>query len=171
MALQHKSTSISNSKGSKTDSQLTLGPFFLRPGFFLDHVLYGRYKRKRNDHVLYTSPTRPRTFTPTSTKFLFWHIGVFTHIALAILNPNYSSSNSFHLQTSASFTMLGGFSSKNGPASFSIPSPSLFPVTIKDWKHALVEVKRLYFLKQYKQCAAHCMNLLANSKGPVCSFQ
>ncbi|KAJ6010744.1 hypothetical protein N7451_002156 [Penicillium sp. IBT 35674x] len=63
--------------------------------------------------------------------------------------------------------MFGGFSSKNGPASFSFPSPSLRPVTMKDWKITLVEVKRLYLLKQYKQCAAHCMKLLANAKEPL----
>jgi len=67
--------------------------------------------------------------------------------------------------------MFGGFSSKNGLASFSFPSPSLFPVTMKDWKIALMEVKRLYLLKQSKQCAAHCMKLLANAKGPVRTFQ
>ncbi|KAJ5916964.1 hypothetical protein N7504_000979 [Penicillium tannophilum] len=38
---------------------------------------------------------------------------------------------------------------------------------MKDWKIALVEVKRLYLLKQYKQCAAHCMKLLANAKEPL----
>ncbi|KAJ6096540.1 hypothetical protein N7486_007286 [Penicillium sp. IBT 16267x] len=63
--------------------------------------------------------------------------------------------------------MLGGFSSKNGPAFFSFPSSSLSLVTTKDWKNALMEVKRLYLLKQYKQCAAHCMKLLANARGPM----
>ncbi|KAJ5539417.1 hypothetical protein N7513_007749 [Penicillium frequentans] len=38
---------------------------------------------------------------------------------------------------------------------------------MKDWKNVLVEVKRLYLLKQYKQCAAHCMKLLANAKEPL----
>ncbi|KAJ5647081.1 hypothetical protein N7490_003453 [Penicillium lividum] len=65
--------------------------------------------------------------------------------------------------------MLGGFSSKNGPALFSFPSTRSAPSTMKDWKYSLIEAKRMYLQKQYKQCAAYCMKLLSTAKiDPVC---
>ncbi|KAJ5759613.1 hypothetical protein N7520_006769 [Penicillium odoratum] len=63
--------------------------------------------------------------------------------------------------------MLGGFSSKNGPALFSFPSTRSAPSTMKDWKYSLIEAKRMYLQKQYKQCAAYSMKLLSTAKGPI----
>ncbi|KAJ5720575.1 uncharacterized protein N7483_008509 [Penicillium malachiteum] len=67
--------------------------------------------------------------------------------------------------------MLGGFSSKNGPPSFAFPSSRPAPLTTKDWKDTLMEVKRLYLQRQYKQCAARCVELLNKAKPtvhPIC---
>lgn len=63
--------------------------------------------------------------------------------------------------------MLGGFSSKNGPVSFAFPSVSS-PRTLSEWKAVARGVKEVYFKRQYKQCAAQCVELLA-SKDPVCT--
>ncbi|KAJ5923662.1 hypothetical protein N7454_008907 [Penicillium verhagenii] len=63
--------------------------------------------------------------------------------------------------------MLGGFSSNNGPASFSFPSTHPAPRTMMDWKFSLLQAKRLYLQRQYKQCAAHCMKLLSCAKEPI----
>ena len=67
-------------------------------------------------------------------------------------------------------TMLGGFSSKNGPASFAFPSNPPPPRTITEWKAAISNVKDMYQKRQYKQCANRCMELLAISREPVCCF-
>lgn len=67
-----------------------------------------------------------------------------------------------------SATMFGGFSSKNGPVSFAFPSTPQPPRTMKDWKIALMEVKRLYMERQYRQCAARCIDLLNKADRSVC---
>ncbi|KAJ5093580.1 hypothetical protein N7456_009441 [Penicillium angulare] len=59
--------------------------------------------------------------------------------------------------------MLGGFSSKNGPVSFEFPSTPPPPRTSKDWKRALMDIKRLYLRRLYKQCSARCVKLLDNA--------
>ncbi|KAJ5272631.1 hypothetical protein N7478_007756 [Penicillium angulare] len=59
--------------------------------------------------------------------------------------------------------MLGGFSSKNGPVSFEFPSTPPPPRTSKDWKCVLMEIKRLYQRRLYKQCAARCETILHNA--------
>ncbi|KAJ5700892.1 hypothetical protein N7493_011938 [Penicillium malachiteum] len=67
--------------------------------------------------------------------------------------------------------MLGGFSSKNGPPSFAFPSSRPPQLTTKDWKHTVMEVKRLYLQRRYKQCAARCVELLNKAKPtvhPIC---
>lgn len=66
--------------------------------------------------------------------------------------------------------MFGGFSSKSGPVSFAPPSTPPVPQTIREWKTALNGVKSLYLQRQYKQCAAHCADLLMVAKEPVSSI-
>ncbi|KAJ5584358.1 uncharacterized protein N7459_004158 [Penicillium hispanicum] len=63
--------------------------------------------------------------------------------------------------------MLGGFSSKNGPASFAVPSTPPPPRTMEEWKAAIFLVKGMYLKHQYKQCAARCMELLEASKKSI----
>lgn len=61
--------------------------------------------------------------------------------------------------------MFGGFSTKNGETSFAFPSTPPPPRTPKEWKTTMVEVKRLYLNRQYKQCAARAVELLETIKG------
>lgn len=68
-----------------------------------------------------------------------------------------------------SHIMLGGFSSKSGPADFAPSTKVQAPQTILEWKTALNGVKSLYLQRQYKQCAARCTELLTVAKEPVCS--
>lgn len=60
--------------------------------------------------------------------------------------------------------MLGGFSTNNPIASFACPSSPLPPQTPTEWKADLMEVKRLYLQRQYKQCAARATELLEATK-------
>ncbi|OOQ90126.1 hypothetical protein PEBR_05208 [Penicillium brasilianum] len=60
--------------------------------------------------------------------------------------------------------MLGGFSTNNPMASFACPSSPLSPQTPTEWKAGLMEVKRLYLQRQYKQCAARATELLEATK-------
>lgn len=63
--------------------------------------------------------------------------------------------------------MLGGFSSKNGQASFAFPSAPPSLRTMKEWKPALAKVKDLYLQGQYKKCAATCLELRKRGEKPV----
>lgn len=64
-------------------------------------------------------------------------------------------------------TMLGGFSSNNPTASFAPATPPA-PRTPSEWKASLLEVKRLYLGRQYKQSAARSLEILKRSTEPVC---
>ena len=65
--------------------------------------------------------------------------------------------------------MLGGFSTKFGPASFAPPASVPAPQTIPEWITTLNGVKSLYLQRQYKQCAVRCNELLTVANGPVSS--
>lgn len=65
--------------------------------------------------------------------------------------------------------MLLGFSTKNPMASFAFPSSPLPPKTPEERTAVLMEVKRLYLDRQYKQCAARAIDLLTATKETVAS--
>lgn len=66
--------------------------------------------------------------------------------------------------------MLGGFSSKNPSTSFAPRFAPALPRTRTEWTGLLVEVKRLYLRRQYKQCATQARALLKTAKTPVYSY-
>lgn len=63
--------------------------------------------------------------------------------------------------------MFGGFSSKNPIASFAPPSTPPASRTPSEWKVTLLEVKRLYLDRQYKQCAARSSEIFKGAMEPV----
>lgn len=63
--------------------------------------------------------------------------------------------------------MFGGFSSKNPVASFAPPSTPPVPRTPSEWKAVLLDVKRLYLDRQYKQCASRSSEIFKGATEPV----
>lgn len=107
---------------------------------------------------------------PTHLVFLLGHFcasSFFEHLTLAAVAVR--SIVSLPVTYRQPSNMLGGFSSKFGPASFAPPASIPAPQTIQEWKTTLNDVKSLYLQRQYKQCAVRCNELLTVANEPVCS--